>query len=194
MRQACVRIVYPKSTHTAWQVYLGKAHPGTFELALPKIHSLPPSDNPFLFIIRLSTTGTWGARYGYKDWHVNEAQSPPSSFRDYLKSIHRIRSTEKDPPNLPLLTWEEEVEAQQVRDDAQATPLKSPDSISNRPKEQARLSSLAPLPPVDRPQGVTPGSCHNAVDLTANTSLDTPHGTPGPLWLSRIQLAHSYAS
>ena len=104
MRQACGRVVYPKATNSFWQVYLGKAHPGTFELALPKIHALPPTDNPFLFTVRLSTTCTWSSCYGYKDWNVKEAHFPPS-FPDYLKSIHRIRirSNEKDVPNLPLL-------------------------------------------------------------------------------------------
>jgi len=173
MRHACVRVVYPKTTHTAWQVYLDKAHPGTFELALPKIHALPPIDNPFIFIVRPSATGTWGSRYGYKNWDQNEAHFPPS-FRDYLTSIHHIRSVDKDPLNLPLLTWDEEVEARQARDDAQSTPLTSPDTISHRPPKKARPASPSATRPVDRSPGVPPGSRRNAVDLTAESTFRTP--------------------
>ena len=175
MRHACVRVVYPKSTKSLWESYLRKAHPGTFETSLPKIHALPPADNPFLFIVRPSATGTWAARYGYHDWHTNEAHYPPS-FRDYLKCIHCIRaSNDKDPPNLPLLTWDEEVAAKEARDDARATPLNTPDGIGNdRLPKKARFSAPPTSSPGTQPAGITPGSRQGAFDLTK----DTPHGTP----------------
>ena len=104
MCQACVKVVCPKSTHAPWKVCLRKAHPGAFELVLPKTHALPSKDNPFLFIVRPSSTSTWGARCGHhQEWHMNKTHFPPS-FRNHLKSLqHRIRPGKKDPPNLPLL-------------------------------------------------------------------------------------------
>jgi hypothetical protein len=52
MRQACVESVHPKTTTTAWNTtHLSKAHPSTFEQALPKSHALPIKDNPFLVVM-----------------------------------------------------------------------------------------------------------------------------------------------
>jgi hypothetical protein len=138
-------------------------------LALPMTHSLPPHDNPFLFIVRPGATGTWGERCGYEDWRVNEAHFPPS-FQDCLKSVHRgVHSTEKDPPNLPLLTWDKEVEARQAREDARATPLKSPDT--HRPLKKARIPGPAATnaPSNQQPAGVTP-----AAAATQSASPTTP--------------------
>ena len=146
MRHACVQVLYPKTTQNLWKVYLNKAHPGTFAVAFPVIHALPSEDNPFLFIVRPCATGTWATRYGYDNWHSNEAHFPPS-LREYLTSIHCIRSSEKDPPNLPLLTWDEEVAAREARDDARATPLKSPENFSSDapPKRRVSPSRSAPF-------------------------------------------------
>ncbi len=175
MRHACVKRVYPRTTSTTWLTYLSKAHPGTFEPALPKLHALPIKDNPFLLVVRPSATGTWAKRYGYTDWGKNEAHFPPS-FRAYLHSIHLIRTSEKAPPKLPLLTWDEEVEARQALADAQATPLKSPDGPSTEPpRKQARFAA-APATRADT-LAVTPGSSsHQAFDLTTD-----PSGTGTPI-------------
>jgi hypothetical protein len=117
MRHACVEPVYPKTTRTAWKGYLGKAHPGTFELAWPKIHALPLKHNPFLLVICPSAVGAWVKHYDYHNWHTGKANFPPS-FRPYLQSIHCIRNKDKDPPNMPLWTWDEEVAAKAAQDNA----------------------------------------------------------------------------
>jgi hypothetical protein len=141
MRQACVERVYPKATTTTWNTHLGKAHPSTFEQALPKLHALPIKDNPFLLLVQPSATSTWAKRYGCTGWGNNEAHFPPY-FRAYLQSIHLICTGEKAPPKLPLLTWDEEVEACQALADEQATPLKSPAGTSNeRPCKHARFDA-----------------------------------------------------
>jgi hypothetical protein len=85
---AGVEAVCPKTTRTAWKVYLGKAHPGTFKLAWPKIHALPLKDNPFLLVICPSAVGTcWAKCCSYHDWHTREVNFLPS-FRPHLQSIH----------------------------------------------------------------------------------------------------------
>jgi hypothetical protein len=175
MRHACVTRVYPKATTTAWLTYLAKAHPGTFDQALPQLHALPPEDNPYLVVVRPSATSTWAKRYGYVAWGANEAHFPPY-FRAYLSSIHLIRTAEKDPPKLPLLTWDEETEARQALADAQATPLKSPDGPSTvRPHKQARFAEPTAAGASTRNDVTPAGSSSNAVDLTRDPSST---GTP----------------
>jgi hypothetical protein len=134
MRHHCVWRLYPKTTRTQWSSYLRKAHPTTFETALPQLHALPPEHNPYLLMVRPSATGTWPIRYGYKDWDVTESRFPPY-FRPYLRSRHLVRANEKDPPNLPLLTWDEEVAAREAEADSAATPLQSPDALASRRKK-----------------------------------------------------------
>jgi hypothetical protein len=100
MRQACVERACPKATTAAWNTHLGKAHPSTFEQAMPKSHTLPIKDNPFLLLARPGATSAWAKRHGHTGWNNNEAHFPPC-FQAHLQSIHLIRTGEKPPPKLP---------------------------------------------------------------------------------------------
>jgi hypothetical protein len=143
----------PKTTRTLWATYLSKAHPGTFDTVFPQLHALPPAHNPYLVIARPSATGTWAVRYGYHDWGSNEAHFPPY-YRPYLRSTHLIRSADKEPPKLPVRTWDEEVAARDAAADDTATPLRSPGDIASQPSsKRTRFEHDAPpaLPPPGPP-------------------------------------------
>jgi hypothetical protein len=188
-RQACVERL---ATIAAWNACLGKAHPSTFEQALPKARALPIKDNPFLLLAqpvatstwakpflllaRPSVTSTWAKRHRCTGWGHDEAHFPPC-FRACLQSIHLIRAGKKAPPKLPLRTWDEEVEARQALADEQAAPLKSPTGTSNeRPRKHARFEAAPATGATGaKTPDVQPGSSNNAVDLTKDPSSN---GTP----------------
>jgi hypothetical protein len=66
IRHSTVERAASKLARSNWKTHLRKAHPDAFTQAFLKHNLLPPEDNPFLQIARLSSIGTWAARHGCK--------------------------------------------------------------------------------------------------------------------------------
>jgi hypothetical protein len=167
MRFHTVQRTLPKATNNAWAQYLAKAHPGTFDTELLHLRDIPPEYNPYLPIVRPPETGAWAARYGYAAWETQEAYFPPS-LRPYLQSKHVIRKSEKEPPRLPLMTWDDEVAARDALADEASTPIRSPAGIRTlAPTNKRARDPTTDTTTVPRRQA-TATDTTQAVDLTSD--------------------------
>jgi hypothetical protein len=182
MRHSCVLRLLTPTSRKSWMAYLAKAHPGTFDTVFPLLHALPPEHNIYLLINRPSATGTWATRYGYTDWSKNEAHFP-LYYRPYLRSTHLIRSADKEPPKLSICTWDEEVAARDAAADATATPLRSPNAIS-QPRKKARFDAIPATVAPPGPDAVTPSGPDEGV-LDVYTPIPRSHSAPTDLFGAR---------